>query len=241
MNYPDMSDVPTGEVIPIPFYPLIDQLVRTRRPLMVRRTHEHAQWRVHTRGKAKAEGASPASWIGAPLIVRDQVIGLLNVDSFTPDAFTDDDFQIVQVFANHIASSVENFRLLEEASRQNRALRALNNVLAASNEALVHENLLSASLDRVLETLDLPGGTIHQRDTVSQELRLRAAAGLPPDVISQLDHLPPQPALPPITLPGGQRHQFFSVPLVARGSEIGLLSISSCGKEPLARTCGRCW
>ncbi len=235
VGYPDMSDVPSSELIPIAHFPLIDRMIRTRRPMLVRRTRDHELWRAKLRAPVEAETDDPASWIGAPLIVRDRAIGLLNVDSYTPGSFTEDDFQIAQVFANHIASAVENFRLLEEASRQNRALRALNNVLAASNEALVHDNLLSASLGRVLETLDLEGGMIHQHDTASQELRLRAAAGLPDEVTRRLDRLPPGATLPPVTLADGQRHEFFSVPLVARGSEIGLLSISTCGKEPLEK------
>ena len=235
VGYPDVSDVPTGGVIPLAFYPPIHHIVQTKRPVIVPRTEDHELWRTRPRNSAASLSSSTACWIGAPLIVRDRVIGVLNVDSYTPDSFSQEDFQLIQVFANHIASAVENFRLLEEAGRQNQALRALNTVLAASNEALVHENLLSASLGRVLETLDFEGGMIHQRDAASRKLRLRAAAGLPEEVVSQLDHLA-SPSVPPvITLPDGRRYEFFSVPLTARGSEIGLLSICTCGAKPLTK------
>ena len=55
------------------------------------------------------------SWIGAPLIVRGVCIGVLTVDSYTPNQFSPADGQLVSVFANHASIALENARLLEEA------------------------------------------------------------------------------------------------------------------------------
>ncbi|NLX11153.1 MAG: GAF domain-containing protein [Chloroflexi bacterium] len=223
------SDSPTAtRSKPFTDYPLIRQLIEEKRPLIVLDTRHDYRWR------AVAADAPPiGSWIGAPLIVRDHVVGILNVNGREPFRFTPDDFQVVQLFANQIAAAIENFRLLDEASRQNRALGALNTILAASNEALTQDNLLSVSLAHVLEALSLDAGTIHQLDTNDRILRLRAAAGVPDQTLDQLQRLPAQASLPTLTLPDGRTLDFFSVPLVSHGTRIGLLSVCPNGSAAL--------
>jgi len=60
------------------------------------------------------------SWLGVPLIVREQIIGLLAIDSIEPDHFRDDDLKMAVAFADQVAIALENARLFEEA--QNMAL-----------------------------------------------------------------------------------------------------------------------
>ncbi len=57
------------------------------------------------------------SEMAVPLKVRDQVIGVLDVQSEKSAAFTDEDVAILQVMADQIALAIENARLLEEAQR----------------------------------------------------------------------------------------------------------------------------
>ncbi|NDJ77965.1 MAG: GAF domain-containing protein [Chloroflexi bacterium] len=208
--------------IPLTHYPLVGRLVREKTAMMVGDTHQHPDWRpgIDTPHEIR-------SWIGVPLMIQDRVFGMLNIDGYAPNSFTDEHFQVAQTFGNQIAAAIEMFRLLEEADNQNQTLRALNTVVAASNEALTHQNLLAVALERVLETLNLTGGAIHRRD---HDLRLRAVSGLPAAVIERILHLPLQSSLPAITTDDGQHHAFYSVPLVSHGAEIGMLSI----REPVA-------
>jgi len=48
------------------------------------------------------------SWIGAPLIVRDEAIGMLTVDSYQVDKYTDENVEDVSAFANLVATAVVN-------------------------------------------------------------------------------------------------------------------------------------
>ena len=57
------------------------------------------------------------SEMALPLKVQDQVIGVLDVQSRKPSAFSEDDLAILQVLADQIALAIQNTRLLEE-SRQ---------------------------------------------------------------------------------------------------------------------------
>jgi signal transduction histidine kinase len=55
--------------------------------------------------------------MGAPLVAGNKAIGLLTVDNLLPDAYSDDDAQILQSFASQAAIAIENASLYEQAQR----------------------------------------------------------------------------------------------------------------------------
>jgi PAS domain S-box-containing protein/putative nucleotidyltransferase with HDIG domain len=66
------------------------------------------------------------SWLGAPMIVRDKVMGILAIDSRQPDHFNSESVRLVSAFANQAATTIENARLYEEA------------IQAAERRAILH-------------------------------------------------------------------------------------------------------
>lgn len=230
-SYPLVRYPQTSHAIPITHFPLIQRLVEGRRPILVGDTRDDPLWRPTPETAPEFR-----SWMGVPLVVRDRAMGILNIYHSQPNGFTEEHFQIARTFANQIAAALENFRLLDEASRQNRALSALNTILAASNEALTHENLLGVLLERVLDTLNLKCGTIHEYHAASQELRLRAVSGLPEALIDQLDHISAPSlsdvVLPLLTVSDAETYSLLSVPLVSHGDQIGLLSVYKDDHNP---------
>lgn len=234
VSLPQPAILPADKTLRLADFPLVAQAVEAKRPLMIGDTRETPEWTA-----ARHSPQEIRNWMCLPLIVRDHVIGLLNIDSFEPRRFSAEQFQIAQVFANQIAAAIEIFRLLEAASRQNRAMRALNTILAASNEALTQENLMGVLLERVLETLGLRAGAIHRRDVQRGNLWLQAAYGLSPETVAQLQRVPFGTTLPKVTAPGDGALAFTSVPLVSHGSEIGLLSLCRPLEAPLSPTLQR--
>ncbi|MDA1329999.1 MAG: GAF domain-containing protein [Chloroflexi bacterium] len=55
------------------------------------------------------------SWICAPLVVRGECVGVLTVDGYEINQFTEADAQLVSSFANHAGIAMENARLFDEA------------------------------------------------------------------------------------------------------------------------------
>ncbi len=229
VSLPRPAKLPADKTLRLADFPLVARVVETKRPQMIDETRETPEWTA-----ARHTPQEIRNWMCLPLIVRDHVIGLLNIDGFEPHRFTAEQFQIAQVFANQTAAAIEIFRLLEAASRQNRAMRALNTILSASNEALTQENLMSVLLARVLEALNLRAGAIHRRDPQRGDLMLQAAVGLPPEAVAQLQRVPLAATLPELAAPGDGALAFTSVPLVSHGSEIGLLSLCRPPQAPFS-------
>ncbi|MBN1178754.1 MAG: GAF domain-containing protein, partial [Anaerolineae bacterium] len=64
------------------------------------------------------------SEIALPLRLRDQVIGVLDVQSTQEQAFAPDDIAILQTMADQVAMAIENAQLLEQSERALRGLQA---------------------------------------------------------------------------------------------------------------------
>ncbi len=56
-------------------------------------------------------------WMGVPLIIRQDVIGYLSLDSDKVNAFSDKEAKVAQAFANQAAITIENRRLFAETER----------------------------------------------------------------------------------------------------------------------------
>ena len=65
------------------------------------------------------------SEMALPLKVGDRVVGVLDVQSKEPSAFTQEDVAVLQTMADQIALAIENARLLEESRRALEELRTL--------------------------------------------------------------------------------------------------------------------
>ena len=73
------------------------------------------------------------SWLGAPLIVRDRVIGMLAVDSAKPAHFNEEHVRLVTPFANQVAVAIENARMFEATRRNAQELQITGEILRSLN------------------------------------------------------------------------------------------------------------
>ena len=85
------------------------------------------------------------SWAGVPMIARDQILGVISLQSDRAGAFTGDDVVLLTAIANQAAVALDDARLYHDLQRLNTALEA--RVAERTNE--LHEtNLRLLSADR---------------------------------------------------------------------------------------------
>ncbi len=90
------------------------------------------------------------SWMGVPLIARNEAIGMLTLDARTPNAYTTEDAKLAQAFANQAALAVNNARLFQSEHQQ----RTLAEVLRETSLILSSSLKADKILEFVLEELD---------------------------------------------------------------------------------------
>ncbi|HET9914436.1 MAG TPA: GAF domain-containing protein [Anaerolineales bacterium] len=68
------------------------------------------------------------SEVALPLMVRNKVLGVLDIQSEKPQAFTPDDIDVLQTLSDQVAIAIENARLLDETHASIIQLEALTNL-----------------------------------------------------------------------------------------------------------------
>jgi diguanylate cyclase (GGDEF)-like protein/PAS domain S-box-containing protein len=91
--------------------PNLRQMVETHRPCLIPDAHSYAGW-IQLTGSAWIR-----SFAGAPISIKDEVVGFLNLDSATPAFFTPLHAERLQTFADQAAIAIQNARLYAEVQR----------------------------------------------------------------------------------------------------------------------------
>jgi signal transduction histidine kinase len=95
--------------------------------------------------RAVVDSKPTESWLGVPMIARDRLIGVISVESFKKNAFTNDDMLLLTAIANQAAVAIENAHLYKDLEGLTFALE--QRVLERTNE-LRETNLRLLAADR---------------------------------------------------------------------------------------------
>jgi GAF domain-containing protein len=68
------------------------------------------------------------SEVALPLLIRNRILGVLDIQSDKPQAFNQDDIDVLQTLSDQIAIAIENTRLLDETQAAIMQLEALTNM-----------------------------------------------------------------------------------------------------------------
>ncbi len=125
---------------------LTGYVIRTKTPLLIREglprwEEEHG---------IRSVGELAASWLGAPLLVGQQVLGVMAVQSYTSDRLYDEhDRDLLWAIANQAAVALQNARLFERTQQNTRELAALNELGQAVSQQIEIEQVLEVAYWRL--------------------------------------------------------------------------------------------
>jgi sigma-B regulation protein RsbU (phosphoserine phosphatase) len=94
------------------------------------------------------------SELAVPLIAKNKVIGVLDVEAAQANAFTDEHKQLLTLFASRIAVGIENARLYTQVARQARQLTLLTEISRELTSILNVDQLLQRIADLVTRIID---------------------------------------------------------------------------------------
>src|SRR5271169_830398 len=113
------------------------------------------------------------SELAAPLIAKNKVIGVIDVEAAQPGAFTEEHKRLLTLFASRIASGIENARLYTRVSRQARQLTLLTEISRELTSILNLDQLLKRVADLVTRIIDYEMFSILLLDPTGQLLQHR--------------------------------------------------------------------
>lgn len=106
---PADSEARVGYSFPLNKNQILRQVLSEQQPRLIEDTRTFGRWPYD-----RAEAAPvPRSWLGAPLLVRDESIGLLIIEKNEPNFYDNKDELLAMTFADQIATAVQNAQLFD--------------------------------------------------------------------------------------------------------------------------------
>ena len=121
---------------PVELYNL-KMMAETKNPVYVADLDQDSNWR-HIEGNQWM-----GSYLGAPLIFKENLIGFLNLDSARKNFYTEKHISWLQAFANQAAIAIKNAQYFDETKRQTLHFAGLNEAMRIS----IHATEISEILD----------------------------------------------------------------------------------------------
>ncbi|MBC7870802.1 MAG: GAF domain-containing protein [Chitinophagaceae bacterium] len=117
----------------------VQQVIASRQPVIIVDAARLPGWELHF-------GTHPTrGWMGVPMLAKDQVIGVITLDKFVPDYYSDQDASTAFALARQAAIAVENARLLEESEENLRIIESRARRLVSMNRMAA---IISSTLER---------------------------------------------------------------------------------------------
>ncbi len=125
---------------------LSGEVVKTRKPIVV--FDVRLEERYAYRDLAIKEGLS--SMLSVPMIVKDRIIGIINVYTKEPHEFSQEEINVLQMVSNQAAIAVENTKLMEETLKAKEALETRKLVERAKGILMRLQNLSEESAHKLI-------------------------------------------------------------------------------------------
>ena len=130
--------------------------------------HPHFKW---LQGVAEQE---LRSLLAVPLLVENQPIGALNVQTREPHDFTADEVEIVSLIGDLAAGALVKARLHDRQKRQIEELQALAEVSAVVTSPQYLDDILDVVTDMAAKVMEAAACSIYLLDEEGQQLELRS-------------------------------------------------------------------
>jgi GAF domain-containing protein/DNA-binding LacI/PurR family transcriptional regulator len=129
---------------------LTGYIIRNRRSVLIR---ENLPERLAEMG-IELIGKPALSWLGVPIILGEQVLGMMSVQNYAvPRAYDEHDLELLTALASQMAIALQNARLFEEAgarARQERVIREISDQMQRATDMEALMRITAEALNRAL-------------------------------------------------------------------------------------------
>ncbi|HEX5809932.1 MAG TPA: GAF domain-containing protein [Anaerolineales bacterium] len=151
---------------------LTTKIILSGQPLLINSAKEMDDHGAATYLTAPTEDPDPHSYLGVPIMVGDRVLGVVDVQSFRPNAFDRDNLRLLQTLASNMGVALENARLFDETQRllretEQRAqeLAIINSVQEGLASQLEIQAIYDLVVDKIQETFNVQAVNISLYDS----------------------------------------------------------------------------
>lgn len=148
-------------------------VIRHRKAVLILDTSKDERWLMRPDDALDKSGIK--SVICVPLLARERLVGVLTLVHPAPNAFSEEQLDLMQAIADQAGIAVLNARLYTESQRQARVMTALAEGAAAMNSSLRIEDVYQRILMQTMQALQVETVALGMLD--GEQIIYRAAAG----------------------------------------------------------------
>jgi sigma-B regulation protein RsbU (phosphoserine phosphatase) len=113
------------------------------------------------------------SELAVPLIIKNRLIGVIDIESYEPNKFTDENMRLLTLIASRMAIGIENARLYTRTTKQARTLVLLNEIAVELSSILNVDELLKRIAELLSRLIDYQMFSILLLDAAEEKLQHR--------------------------------------------------------------------
>src|SRR2546426_3918069 len=151
---------------------IVGWVANARVPLAARDVRTEPRWKW----VPEVDEKRFTSMLSVPVVARDEVIGVMNVQTVEPRDFGREEIDFLQTIANQVAGIIEKGRLQRESDRKLREVSALFEVSNVLTSTLDLDEVLALVVDRLVRVYPGASGAILLREE-GETVRERARSG----------------------------------------------------------------
>ncbi len=173
--------LPNGRIVEEPPFEVVESLlhwfIERQEPVVIYDVHQDPRLQMH---REVLRDGRFFSYLGVPLVVQGETIGVLHMLTTTPRVFSDEDVLFFRTLAGQAAIAIANARLFYEAGLR---LHSAERTLAAQIRIalLAPEAVAELVLQELQATLGVQRADFYEYDESAGVLRLRTCVGFTPD------------------------------------------------------------
>src|SRR5881396_2329638 len=149
---------------------IVGWVANARVPLAARDVRAEPRWKW----VPEVDEKRFVSMLSVPVVARDEVIGVMNVQTVEPRDFGREEIDFLQTIANQVAGIIEKGRLQRESDRKLREVSALFEVSNVLTSTLDLDEVLSLVVDRLVRVYRGASGAILLREEGEDRERSRS-------------------------------------------------------------------
>ena len=244
------QDVSLLQPIPLelPGFGLQSQAIRTRTPVIANQYRQDIDKKVKYVQDVNAPGPDTQSALFVPMLSQNLVNGVLNLQSFEDDYFSERNAELLGTIGNLAAVAIENARLYEQTQARLERIKSLRKIDVSITDSPMLEATLGVILDQVTSQLSVDAAVILVLNRASETLEYAAGQGFQTQAlqhtrlqigegyagqaalnrarveVQNLDHRETDFLRSPMFSREGFK-VYFGVPLIAKNSVQGVLEV----------------
>ncbi len=150
-------------------------VINNRQPALVNDTSRDERWVRRPDDSEDRTGAKSA--VSAPLLAREQIVGVITLVHPQVGFFSMEHLELVQAIADQAGIAVLNARLYADSQRQARVMTALAETAAVINATLNLEEVFSRLMDQIEQALRVQASSLALIDQQAGQIVFKAATG----------------------------------------------------------------